>query len=124
LRNRLRLNHRLRLNRRLRLIIRPNSDCTTTRGPRNQPGSGRFALVEEGGTSSANGPNFLGGGQAGCNWSGTLVYGFEGDVDSFCSNPQVINGTATPATVSRRLHSAREGYARMANWSRFGTALP
>ena len=54
------------------------------------------ALVSTGGTGSANDPNFLGGGQAGCNWlSGTLVYGIEGDADYFRSNPQFINGTAT-----------------------------
>jgi outer membrane immunogenic protein len=72
------------------------SDFTTTVGPGTHLGPADVALVEEGGTSSANGPNFLGGGQAGCNWqSGTLVYGLEGDVDYFRSNPQVINGTAT-----------------------------
>jgi outer membrane immunogenic protein len=72
------------------------ADFTTAVGPGTHLGPADVALVEEGGTSSANGPNFLGGGQAGCNWqSGTLVYGLEGDVDYFRSNPQVINGTAT-----------------------------
>lgn len=50
------------------------------------------------GTGSANASNFLGGGQAGCNWqSGTFVYGLEGDVDYFRSNPQLINATGTLA---------------------------
>jgi len=50
------------------------SDFTTTVGRGTHLGPSDVALVEEGGTSSANGPNFLGGGQAGCNWqSGTLV---------------------------------------------------
>jgi outer membrane immunogenic protein len=44
-------------------------------------------------TGSANDSNFLGGGQAGCNWqSGTLIFGFEGDVDYFHSSPGFING--------------------------------
>jgi outer membrane immunogenic protein len=72
------------------------SDFTTTVGKGTHLTPADAALVEEGGISSGNGPNFLGGGQAGCNWqSGTLVYGLEGDVDYFRSNPQVINGTAT-----------------------------
>ena len=72
------------------------SDFTTTVGTGTHLTQADAALVVEGGTSSGNGPNFLGGGQAGCNWvSGTFVYGLEGDVDYFRSNPQVINGTAT-----------------------------
>jgi outer membrane immunogenic protein len=72
------------------------SDFTTTVGTGTHLTSADAALVVEGGTSSANSPNFVGGGQAGCNWvSGTFVYGLEGDVDYFRSNPQVINGTAT-----------------------------
>jgi outer membrane immunogenic protein len=72
------------------------SDFTTTVGPGAHLTPADAALVVEGGTSSANSPNFVGGGQAGCNWvSGTLVYGLEGDVDYFRSNPQIINGTAT-----------------------------
>jgi outer membrane immunogenic protein len=72
------------------------SDFTTTVGAGTHLTPADAALVVEGGTSSANSPNFVGGGQAGCNWvSGTLVYGLEGDVDYFRSNPQVINGTAT-----------------------------
>jgi outer membrane immunogenic protein len=72
------------------------SDFTTAVGTGTHLAPADAALVNEGGTSSANGPNFLGGGQAGCNWqSGTLVYGLEGDVDYFRSNPQLVNGTAT-----------------------------
>jgi outer membrane immunogenic protein len=72
------------------------SDFTTTIGSGTHLAPADIALVEEGGISSANGPNFLGGSQAGCNWqSQTFVYGLEGDVDYFRSNPQVINGTAT-----------------------------
>jgi outer membrane immunogenic protein len=72
------------------------SDFTTAVGSGTHLTPADAALVVEGGTSSANSPNFLGGGQAGCNWqSGTFVYGLEGDVDYFRSNPQVINGTAT-----------------------------
>src|ERR1700752_1388230 len=58
--------------------------------------NGDPATVSAAGNGSANASNFLGGGQAGCNWqSGTFVYGLEGDVDYFRSNPQFINGTAT-----------------------------
>ena len=72
------------------------SDFTTTVGVGTHLTPADIALVEEGGTSSANSPNFLGGGQAGCNWqSGTLVYGLEGDVDYFRSIPQMTNPTAT-----------------------------
>jgi outer membrane immunogenic protein len=50
-------------------------------------------------TGSANDSNFLGGGQAGCNWqSGSIVYGVEGDFDYFHSNPQFINATGTLST--------------------------
>jgi outer membrane immunogenic protein len=72
------------------------SDFTTAIGTGTHLGSADIALVEQGGIGSANGPNFLGGGQAGCNWqSDTIVYGLEGDFDYFRSNPQFINGTAT-----------------------------
>jgi outer membrane immunogenic protein len=50
-------------------------------------------------TGSANDSNFMGGGQAGCNWqSGSMVYGIEGDFDYFRSNPQFINGNGTLST--------------------------
>jgi outer membrane immunogenic protein len=72
------------------------SDFTSAVGNGTHLAPADAALVSTGGTGSANSPNFLGGGQAGCNWqSGTYVYGLEGDVDYFRSNPQFINGTAT-----------------------------
>jgi outer membrane immunogenic protein len=72
------------------------SDFTSPVGAGTHLTPADAALVGEGGRGSANSPNFIGGGQAGCNWqSGTYVYGLEGDVDYFRSNPQFINGTAT-----------------------------
>jgi outer membrane immunogenic protein len=57
------------------------------------------ATVSALGTGSGNDSNFLGGGQAGCNWqSGTLVYGFEADADYFKSNATFLNGTGTLST--------------------------
>jgi outer membrane immunogenic protein len=54
------------------------------------------ALVGGDGTGAANDTGFLGGGQAGCNWqSGMVVYGLEGDLDYFSSNPKFTNGTNT-----------------------------
>jgi outer membrane immunogenic protein len=74
------------------------SDFTTTVGNGTHLTPANTALVEEGGTGSANSPNFLGGGQVGCNWqNGTFLYGLEGDADYFRSTPQFINGTATLA---------------------------
>jgi outer membrane immunogenic protein len=71
------------------------SDFTTIVGSGTHLAPADIALVEEGGIGSANGPEFLGGGQVGCNWqSDTIVYGLEGDFDYFHSNPQFINGTA------------------------------
>ena len=70
------------------------------------------ALVGGDGTGSNNATGFLGGGQAGCNWqSGTIVYGLEGDLDYFHSNPQFINGAntlsdgVTPFTMSQSLRT-------------------
>jgi outer membrane immunogenic protein len=72
------------------------SDFTTVIGSGSHLAPADVALVEEGGNGSGNGPNFLGGGQAGCNWqSDTIVYGLEGDFDYFRSTPQFLNGTAT-----------------------------
>jgi outer membrane immunogenic protein len=86
------------------------SDFTTVIGTGTHLAPADIALVEEGGNGSANGSNFLGGGQVGCNWqSDTIVYGLEGDFDYFRSNPQFINGTAvlsdgaTSFTVSQML---------------------
>jgi outer membrane immunogenic protein len=44
------------------------SNFTTTVGPGTHLTPADAALVVEAGTSSANSPNFVGGGQAGCNW--------------------------------------------------------
>jgi outer membrane immunogenic protein len=72
------------------------SDFTTAIGSGTHLAPADIALVEEGGNGSANSPNFLGGGQVGCNWqSDTIVYGLEGDFDYSRSTPQFINGTAT-----------------------------
>ena len=56
--------------------------------------------VANDGTGSANASNFLGGGQAGCNWqTGTLAFGLEGDFDYFRSSPNFYNDTNTlPST--------------------------
>lgn len=53
-----------------------------------------------GGGGGTNNDGFVGGGQVGCNLhSGTLVYGLEGDFDSFHSNPNFNNNTNTlPST--------------------------
>jgi outer membrane immunogenic protein len=86
------------------------SNFTTAIGSGTHLAPADIALVEEGGIGSANSPNFLGGGQVGCNWqSDTIVYGLEGDFDHFRSTPQILNGTATLAdgatsfTVSQTL---------------------
>ena len=50
--------------------------------------------VSNDGTGSHNNSNFLGGGQAGCNWqTGTVVYGLEGDFDYFHDNENFYNNT-------------------------------
>jgi outer membrane immunogenic protein len=68
------------------------------------------ALVSSSGTGSANDTGFLGGGQTGCNWqSGSLVYGIEGDLDYFHSQPSFSNNTntlsdgVTPFTATQTL---------------------
>ncbi len=54
------------------------------------------AEVSNDGTGSFNNANFLGGGQAGCNWqTGTVVYGVEGDFDYFHDNVNFYNNTNT-----------------------------
>jgi outer membrane immunogenic protein len=70
------------------------------------------AVVGGSGTGAGNATGFLGGGQAGCNWqSGTIVYGLEGDVDYFHSNPQFANNTntlsdgVTPFTVAQSVRT-------------------
>jgi outer membrane immunogenic protein len=53
--------------------------------------------VSSDGTGSADNSNFLGGGQAGCNWqSGTIVVGLEGDFDYFHSKSNFFNDTDPP----------------------------
>ena len=55
--------------------------------------------VNNDGTGSVNTSNFLGGGQAGCNWqTGTIVVGLEGDFDYFHSNSNFFNDTNTLPT--------------------------
>ena len=72
------------------------SNFTSSVGNGTHLAPANAALVSVSGTGSANSPNFIGGGQAGCNWqSGTFVYGLEGDFDYFRSDPQFINGTTT-----------------------------
>jgi outer membrane immunogenic protein len=74
------------------------SNVTTT------VGSGTFLVgsdpttVSNDGTGSNSGSNFLGGGQAGCNWqSSTVVVGVEGDFDYYRSNSNFLNNTDTLA---------------------------
>jgi outer membrane immunogenic protein len=50
--------------------------------------------INNDGTGSVDGSNFLGGGQAGCNWqTGTIVAGIEGDFDYFRGNSSFFNDT-------------------------------
>ena len=52
------------------------------------------AEVTNDGTGSADTSNFVGGGQAGCNWqTSTIVVGLEGDFDYFHSNSNFFNDT-------------------------------
>jgi opacity protein-like surface antigen len=68
------------------------SDFTTAIGSGAHLMPSDIALVDEGGTGSSNGPGWGGGGQVGCNWqSDTIVYGIEGDLDCFHTNPQFTN---------------------------------
>jgi outer membrane immunogenic protein len=54
------------------------------------------AEVSNDGTGSHDNSNFIGGGQAGCNWqSGTVVAGLEGDFDYFPGNSIFANNTDT-----------------------------
>jgi outer membrane immunogenic protein len=60
--------------------------------------AGDPATVSGSGAGGANADGVLAGGQVGCNLqSGTLVYGLEGDVDYFHSNPRFTNNTTTLA---------------------------
>ncbi len=62
--------------------------------PGSYLGAADAAEVSNDGTGSANASNFLGGGQAGCNWqTGTVVVGLEGDFDYFRNKTQFFNDT-------------------------------
>jgi outer membrane immunogenic protein len=79
------------------------SDFTTTVGSGTHLAAPDLALVDEGGGGSSNGPGWGGGGQVGCNWqSDTIVYGLEGDVAYFHTNPQFTNVQPpnTPSVLS------------------------
>lgn len=70
------------------------SNFTTTVGPGGYLAAGDATEVTNDGTGSANNTNFLGGGQAGCNWqTGTVVFGLEGDFDYFHNNSKFDNNT-------------------------------
>ncbi len=92
------------------------SSFTTTVGNAanpHMPTPADAATVGAIGTGSANDSNFLGGGQAGCNWqSGTLVFGLEGDVDYFHSNPMFVdpNGTLTTGDTFTATQSLRTDF--------------
>ena len=72
------------------------SNFTTTVGAGTFLVGSDPATVSNDGTGSGSGSNFLGGGQAGCNWqSGTVVAGLEGDFDYYRSNSNFLNNTDT-----------------------------
>ena len=68
------------------------SNFTTTVGAGTFLVGSDPATISNDGTGSGSGSNFLGGGQAGCNWqSGTVVAGLEGDFDYYRSNSNFLN---------------------------------
>jgi len=70
------------------------SNFTTTVAPGTYLAPGDVAEVNNDGTGSANATNFVGGGQAGCNWqSQTIVFGLEGDFDYFHTKSNFYNNT-------------------------------
>jgi outer membrane immunogenic protein len=74
------------------------SNFTTTVGEGTQLVGSDPATVSNDGSGSGSGSNFLGGGQAGCNWqTGTVVVGLEGDFDYYRSNSNFLNNTDTLA---------------------------
>jgi outer membrane immunogenic protein len=74
------------------------SNFTTTVGAGTFLVGSDPATINNDGTGSGSGSNFLGGGQAGCNWqSGTVVAGLEGDFDYYRSNSNFLNNTETLA---------------------------
>jgi len=81
--------------------------------------------VNNDGTGSVNASNFLGGGQAGCNWqTGTIVVGLEGDFDYFHANSNFFNDTNTLPTSGNTFvigHSLTTNYLATVR-PRFGVA--
>jgi outer membrane immunogenic protein len=74
------------------------SNFTAIVGAGTQLVGSDLATVSGDGTGSGSGSNFLGGGQAGCNWqSGTVVVGLEADFDYYRSNSNFLNNTDTLA---------------------------
>jgi outer membrane immunogenic protein len=74
------------------------SDFTTSVSPGTHLGNpADLAAVDAAGTGSANDSRFIGGGQVGCNWqTGMLMFGVEGDLDSFSTRSTLpVNGTLT-----------------------------
>jgi outer membrane immunogenic protein len=72
------------------------SNFTTTVGAGTQLVGSDPATVSADGSGAGSGSNFLGGGQAGCNWqTGTVVFGLEGDFDYYRSNSNFLNNTDT-----------------------------
>jgi outer membrane immunogenic protein len=72
------------------------SNFTTVVAPGTYLGAADAAEVSNDGSGSHNSANFLGGGQAGCNWqSKTIVVGLEADFDYFHSNSNFYNNTNT-----------------------------
>jgi outer membrane immunogenic protein len=85
------------------------SNFTATVGAGTQLVGSDPATVSGDGTGSGSGSNFLGGGQAGCNWqTGTVVVGLEADVDYYRSNSNFLNNTdmladGTPFAIGQSL---------------------
>jgi outer membrane immunogenic protein len=76
-----------------------SSNFTTTVGGGTFLAGGDPGEVTGDGTGSHNNTDFLGGGQAGCNWqSSTVVAGLEADFDFFPSNSNFFNDTNTLPT--------------------------
>jgi outer membrane immunogenic protein len=77
-----------------------------------------LAAVDAAGTGSANDSRFIEGGQVGCNWqTGMLVFGVEGDLDSFSTrSTSTVNGTLTTGDAFTITNSVKT------NW--LGTVRP
>jgi outer membrane immunogenic protein len=75
------------------------SNVTTSVDPGTYLGAADATEVNNDGSGSADTSNFLGGGQAGCNWqTGTVVVGLEADFDYFHSTSSFFNDTNTLPT--------------------------